>query len=199
MVEVAKKSDAEDGPVSSIIGRVPPCAFPGLHIDVDIDDTGLGGPGVLSPLVNALTAAVFLAEGIEDGIRGELYVRIVDNAAMQQLNHDHRGQDKPTNVLSFQAVESDDLIAALGNAAANGPPILFGDLIVAAPLVISEADQQNKQVMDHFSHLIVHGLLHLLGYDHLEDDEADVMETKEKKILADVGIADPYGWECDHG
>lgn len=179
-----------DDPASSIIDRAPQGVFPGLDIDVDIIDPLLGEE--LHELIEALVFALLKHEGISEATMGELYVRVVANEEMQSLNRDHRGKDKPTNVLSFQAVETDYLSQALEGAAAGGPPIMLGDIIVAAPVVAEEAGAQNKHSVHHFAHLVIHGLLHLLGHDHMEDEEAEFMEAKERAVLADLGINDPY-------
>ncbi|MDP5209340.1 rRNA maturation RNase YbeY [Microbulbifer sp. 2205BS26-8] len=111
----------------------------------------------------------------------ELSVRIVDRAESQQLNSRYRGRDAPTNVLSFQA----DLPAEL-----NLP--LLGDLVICAPVVQLEAEQQHKSLSAHWAHMTVHGTLHLLGYDHVEDANAAVMEKLEADLLASLGFSAPY-------
>jgi len=111
----------------------------------------------------------------------ELAIRIVNAAEGQALNRDYRGKDYATNVLSFPA----ELPPGV-----NLP--LIGDLAICAPVVAREAAEQGKLPRDHWAHLTVHGTLHLLGYDHLEDTEADAMEALETRILAGLGIPDPY-------
>lgn len=183
-------SDPSDEPASSIIGRAPETVFPGLEIDVDVEDDSLALP--YRPLCESLCCALLQSEHWSSNVVGELYIRIVDNDEMQTLNRDHRGKDKPTNVLSFQAIDTDDLPDAITLAASGGPPIMLGDIIVAAPVVLVEAAEQNKLPVHHFSHLMIHGLLHLLGHDHMEDEEAEIMENKERAVLAGLGIDDPY-------
>ena len=190
-------ADPSDDPASSIIGRAPKTVFPGLEIDLDVEDDSLGL--VYEPLCESLCCALFQAEGFSPDIVGELYIQIVDNDVMQTLNRDHRGKDKPTNVLSFQAIETEDLDQALALAATGGPPLMLGDIIVAAPMVLAEAMEQEKLPVHHFSHLLIHGLLHLLGHDHMEDEEAEVMENKERVVLAGLGIDDPYATEKSDG
>ncbi|MGR4067494.1 rRNA maturation RNase YbeY [Halomonas sp. LR3S48] len=113
--------------------------------------------------------------------RHEVTVRIVDCEEGQGLNRDYRGRDKPTNVLSFPF---------------DGPPgltlPLLGDLVLCHPVVVAEAREQAKRLLDHYAHLVIHGMLHLLGHDHLEEAEAERMEALEREILADFAIADPY-------
>lgn len=113
--------------------------------------------------------------------QAEVTIRLVDEGESQSLNRDYRGKDKPTNVLSFPF---------------DAPPgidiDLLGDLIICRQVVEREAEQQGKQLMDHWAHMVVHGSLHLLGYDHIEDDEAEQMEALERDILAAMGVPDPY-------
>lgn len=114
----------------------------------------------------------------------ELGVRIVSRDEMQSLNRRYRGRDMPTNVLSFPAGE----LAGLP----DGVPVALGDLVVCAAVVRDEAGQQDKPLAAHWAHMIVHGVLHLLGYDHENDADAERMEAAEKDILGAGGIADPY-------
>jgi probable rRNA maturation factor len=113
--------------------------------------------------------------------QAEVTVRLVDEEESHQLNHDYRGKDKPTNVLSFPfeappGIEMD----------------LLGDLIICRQVVEREAVEQNKPLMAHWAHMVVHGSLHLLGYDHIEDDEAEEMESLETEIMQRMGFNDPY-------
>jgi probable rRNA maturation factor len=111
----------------------------------------------------------------------ELTVRIVDTQESHQLNHEYRGKDKPTNVLSFPF---------------EAPPgielDLLGDLIICRQVVEKEAEEQNKPLLAHWAHMVVHGSLHLLCYDHIEDDEAEEMESLETEIMQTMGFEDPY-------
>lgn len=114
-------------------------------------------------------------------IEPELTVRLVAEDESQALNSDYRGKDYPTNVLSFPF-----------EAPPEVPLELLGDLIICAQVVQREAVEQGKTAEAHWAHMVVHGCLHLLGYDHIKDDEADVMENLERQILASLGYPDPY-------
>ena len=111
----------------------------------------------------------------------ELTIRVVELSESQQLNSDYRGKDKPTNVLSFpfEAPEHIEL------------PLL-GDLIICADVVNSEAQEQNKTPESHWAHMVIHGTLHLLGYDHINDEEAEEMEALEIEFMASLGYKNPY-------
>jgi probable rRNA maturation factor len=118
----------------------------------------------------------------------ELSLLLADDSAIRALNRDWRGKDQPTNVLSFPA----------GPPAAEGAPLLLGDVALAYETVAREAAEQGKTLADHMRHLLVHGILHLLGHDHEDEDEAERMESLERSILAGLGVADPYR-ETAHG
>ncbi len=107
---------------------------------------------------------------------------------MKQLNKAFRGRDEPTNVLSFPSVEK-DVLAAIG---ADTFPSALGDIVIALETTTAEAELEAKSLADHLRHLVVHGTLHLLGYDHATADEANEMEALEIRALATLGITDPY-------
>lgn len=111
----------------------------------------------------------------------ELTVRFVNDDESQQLNNDYRGKNKPTNVLSFPFECPPEV-----------PLDLLGDLVICVPVIAREAEEQQKPIAHHYAHMIVHGTLHLLGYDHIEDAEAEEMEGLEIAILAKLAIDDPY-------
>ena len=111
----------------------------------------------------------------------ELTIRIVENGESQQLNHQYRDKDKPTNVLSFPFDVPDGIELDL-----------LGDLVIAANVVSQESIEQNKSLSAHWAHMVIHGCLHLLGYDHISDDEADEMESIEIQLLAKLGFKNPY-------
>ncbi|WP_434984966.1 rRNA maturation RNase YbeY [Vreelandella zhaodongensis] len=116
-----------------------------------------------------------------DDERRELTIRFVDEAESQALNRDYRGKDKPTNVLSFP----------FENPPGVSLPLL-GDLVICHAVVTLEAYEQQKCLEHHYAHMVVHGTLHLMGYDHVEEQEAERMEQLERELLATLDIADPY-------
>jgi len=124
----------------------------------------------------------------------EITIRIVDDAESHELNLQYRGKDNPTNVLSFpfEQPEFDDPELAAEMAAELGDANYIGDLVINAALVAQEAAQQQKQLHDHWAHLVIHGTLHLQGFDHIEDDDADIMEALESQLLAQLQITNPY-------
>jgi probable rRNA maturation factor len=117
----------------------------------------------------------------------ELTIRLVDEGEGRELNRTYRQRDYATNVLSFPADLPDEL---------DGIPLLdiplLGDLVICVPVVEREAGEQHKSLDAHWAHLVIHGCLHLLGYDHLEDAEAEEMEALERALLAELGHPDPY-------
>ncbi|MBB3695312.1 rRNA maturation RNase YbeY [Sphingomonas sp. BK580] len=120
----------------------------------------------------------------------EVSVRLTDDAEVHALNRQYRGKDKPTNVLSFPMVQP-DLLATVSQNSDDGE-LLLGDIVLAHGVCTREAAERGIAVGDHFTHLVVHGTLHLLGYDHMNDEEGDAMEEIERAALADLGVADPY-------
>ena len=115
----------------------------------------------------------------------ELTIRLVEAAESQSINHEYRDKAKPTNVLSFPSDLPDFIIE-------SEAAYYLGDLIVCSSVLRKEAEEQNKKLEDHWAHICIHGLLHLLGYDHINENEAVHMEALEAKILAELGIDDPY-------
>ena len=118
----------------------------------------------------------------------EFSIVLTDDETTQALNRDYRGKDKPTNVLSFAMLDSndDDFLPPADQ------PLPVGDIILAYETIESEAIEQSKPLRDHYAHLLVHGALHLLGYDHEAPHEGDVMESLEIRILKKYGIENPY-------
>ena len=135
-------------------------------------------------------ACLALARGASDSAivlpaRAQLAVVLADDAEQRRLNREWRGLDRPTNVLAFPAWDP-------GMPLPADAPLLLGDIVLAFETVVREAAEQHKTVADHLSHLVVHGVLHLLGYDHATEPEAAAMESIEKSVLASLGVADPY-------
>ncbi len=147
-----------------------------MTIEVDIQ-RATDAPG--QPDDDSLIRWAALA--LRDDPGKELTIRLVDAEESQQLNSEYRHKDYPTNVLSFPA----DLPPEL-----NIP--LLGDLVICVPVVNREATEQGKTRDAHWAHMVIHGCLHLLGHDHIDDDEADAMEQLERQLLAELNIADPY-------
>lgn len=114
----------------------------------------------------------------------ELAVVLTDNRTSRRLNRTWRGKDKPTNVLSFPATG--------GDAGPRAAPLLLGDVVLAGGVVAAEAEAQGKRLSAHLTHLVVHGVLHLLGHDHERDRDAERMEALEIRILRRLGVANPY-------
>lgn len=147
-----------------------------IEIEVEADDWAAALPEVEAVVERAATAAL-------GRIEGDVVVLLTDNAAVRDLNARFRDKDKPTNVLSFPAPES---------AAPH-----LGDIVLAYGVCAEEAVAQKKTLADHLSHLVVHGMLHLLGRDHEDDAEAEEMEAEEREILAGIGVADPYAADAE--
>lgn len=142
-------------------------------IEIEVEDTAW------SAALSDLEAVVERAAGAALGsVEGDIVVLLTDDEAVRDINARFRDRDRPTNVLSFPAAES-------------AFPHL-GDLTLAYGVCAREAVEQGKTLSDHLSHLVVHGVLHLLGRDHEDDAEAEEMEAEERSILASLGVADPY-------
>lgn len=122
----------------------------------------------------------------------EVSIVLADDVFVRDLNREYRGQDKATNVLSFAADSANESPVSSGAPRVPGAPRLLGDVIVAFETVSLEASAQGKTLANHLCHLVVHGMLHLSGYDHEQDPAAEKMEALEVKILATLEIANPY-------
>jgi len=145
-------------------------------IEIEVEDAAwtVAMPDAEAVVLRAATAALGTVEG-------DLVVLLTDDAEVQDLNKRFRDKDRPTNVLSFPAAES-------------AFPHL-GDVVLGYAYCAAEAQAQGKTLSDHLSHLVVHGVLHLLGRDHEDEAEAEEMEAEEREILAALGVADPYAVE----
>ena len=132
-------------------------------------------------------AVATAAETVNAGLgEAELAVMLTDDSGIRTLNLNWRGIDKPTNVLSFPA------LPPTGAGGPDDAPRMLGDIAIAYETTRREADDEQKPFDHHLSHLAVHGFLHLIGYDHEKDDDAEIMEALEQEILAQLGIPDPY-------
>ncbi|MDP5277854.1 rRNA maturation RNase YbeY [Sphingomonas sp. DG1-23] len=120
----------------------------------------------------------------------EIAVRLTSDDQVRTLNRDYRHKDKPTNVLSFPMVQPDLLETVTQNS--DDGEVILGDIVLAHQTCVAEAEARGVSVADHATHLIVHGVLHLLGYDHMEDAAAEAMEDMERAALASLGLHDPY-------
>ena len=141
-------------------------------------------PAAETVVRRAIAAAASLAR-VAPTARGEVSVVLTDDAAIRALNREWRDIDKPTNVLSFPA-------RASSGRPASTPLVLLGDIVIAYQTTAREAAAEEKPFAHHLAHLAVHGFLHLIGYDHDSDREADAMEQLEATILARLGVPDPY-------
>ena len=157
-------------------------AAPRIAVDIALEAGAWGDEARWRPIAERVAAAVAARPEPIVPDEAELSLVLTDDARIRVLNRDWRGQDKPTNVLSFPAADADD----------DDPGPLLGDVIVAWETCSREAAEEGKTLDDHVTHLLVHGLLHLFGWDHEEEAEADEMEALETEILAGLGIADPY-------
>ena len=162
-----------------------------IELDVQLASEAAGRGLVLDPAGGAdLPGEADLRHWCELALRqrsadSELTIRVVDEAEARELNHTWRHKDYATNVLSFPADIPDGILDI---------PLL-GDLVICAPVVAREAAEQGKLLTAHWAHLVIHGCLHLLGYDHIEEAEAQEMETLERELLAELGHPDPYNDE----
>jgi probable rRNA maturation factor len=148
-----------------------------IEVEIEAGDWA----GALPRAEQVVTDAAVAALG---AVTGDVVVLLTDDGAVRDLNARFRDRDRPTNVLSFPAAQS-------------AFPHL-GDLVLAFGVCRDEAEAQGKPLADHLSHLVVHGVLHLLGRDHVDEAEAEAMEAEERTILAGLGVGDPYRLDHDH-
>lgn len=126
---------------------------------------------------------------VNDNSMAEISIRFADNDEVQIFNRDYRDKDKPTNILSFPMIEA-EFIGVMAKSANS--EIMLGDMILAYEICAAEAQEKSIPLHQHVNHLIIHGTLHLLGYDHMEEAEAEAMEALEVKALASMGLPNPY-------
>lgn len=162
---------------------------PSLNVIVRIEDEAWLGDLPAAHALSSDAALAALAGSSSQAMARSIEVGLLltSDEAMRALNRDYRGQDRPTNVLAFEAGEPE------GEAMAAGQTLLLGDVVLARETLLREAQAQDKAPADHLRHLVVHGVLHLLGFDHEAEAEAARMEAAEIEILDSLGVADPYG------
>lgn len=159
---------------------------PDIIIECPSFDDKIDWEAIAHRAVIAALHVTSYADAISNAAPIDLAIRLIDDATMQTLNRCTRGINRPTNVLSFQYLSPHELDEVIGRGGT------LGDLALAYGKCKREARDQGKPFESHIAHLIVHGTLHLLGYDHEQDDEAEVMEALERKAMERLGIADPY-------
>ncbi len=163
---------------------------PKLHIDVAIEEAGwlesLGDFGAEALAKRAALAAWEKTHARAGTGDAEVSLVLLNDERQRALNRDYRGHDKPTNVLSFAANDSPQ------TPQPEGAPRLLGDITIALETTTQEAAEQGKALSSHFSHLVVHGMVHLAGFDHEDETGALEMESLEREILESIGVADPY-------
>ena len=165
-----------------------------IEVDISIPDPSWESAcpdceEIVGKAINAVIAHSPVAKKlITSGVDPEISVVLANDDLIQTLNREYRDKDKPTNVLSFAMLDGDD---GWKMPDYSGPCPL-GDLVLAFETVERESAAEGKSFTDHFTHLIIHGMLHLLGYDHVEDKEAEIMESLEIQILKTLSIKNPY-------
>lgn len=165
-----------------------------LDIDIESDgewDSSSRWAGVVRDAAEAAIAESAFPRIAHAGRPVELSVRLTGDEEVRELNAQWRGKDKPTNVLSFPQLAPDEI----GSIGAVGPEVMLGDLVLAHGVCEREAEEKGVPIEEHAAHLIVHGTLHLLGYDHQDDPSAAEMESREVRALQRLGISDPYAVE----
>ncbi len=180
MGAASRRESGRDGPPTASVKR-------SYNVDVDVacDDESIPPPDQIRRWVSS-TLDIVRPDAAKPV---DVSVRIVGRDEIRALNRDYRHRDTATNVLSFPTGD----IAGLPESES----LMLGDIVVCAPVVAAEAEEQHKSVVDHWAHMLVHGTLHLLGHDHEHDDDAVDMEALEVSILSGFGIADPYTWQTD--
>jgi probable rRNA maturation factor len=168
-----------------------------LDIDIDADpewDSSTRWEALVRSAAEAAIAESAFPQLAQSKRPVELSVRLTGDEQVKALNSQWRGKDKPTNVLSFPQANPDEL----GALREDGPELMLGDLVLARGVCASEAAEKKVPIENHASHLIVHGTLHLLGYDHQDESSAEEMESLEVRALARLGVPNPYT-EAAHG
>ncbi len=153
-----------------------------MTIEVTVQDGRESNDDEVPPSADFTRWANLAAESASDA---QMTIRIVDAEESRQLNHQYRGKNQPTNVLSF-SYHDDEILSAAGQQRS------LGDLVICADVVRQEAAERHLPAADHWAHLTIHGVLHLLGYDHETTQQAETMEALETRLLSSINIANPY-------
>ncbi len=156
--------------------------IPVVELQSDLPAAGL-------PAADQVQRWAETAARLAGGASGEIVIRIVDEAESQALNHDYRGKNSPTNVLSFPFELPEGMPEQMRAELGEG---IIGDIAICAPVVEREAKDQGKAAEAHWAHMVIHGVLHLLGHDHVEDAGAEIMEAMEIRALSELGYPNPY-------
>ena len=156
--------------------------IPVVELQSDLPASGL-------PAADQVQRWAETAARLAGGASGEIVIRIVDEAESQALNHDYRGKNSPTNVLSFPFELPEGMPEQMRAELGEG---IIGDIAICAPVVEREAKDQGKAAEAHWAHMVIHGVLHLLGHDHVEDAGAEIMEAMEIRALSELGYPNPY-------
>lgn len=183
---------SEDGPRP---GGEPLRLAPVVEVEILRHGEAWTGSGVGDAMVELAAHAALAAAAPAGDTHYELTIVLTDDAEVRDLNRTWRNKDEPTNVLSFPAGEFPAGADGLSAAAINNGCVPLGDIVIAFETTAREAAEKNLPLTDHLSHLVVHGALHLLGFDHLNDADAEQMEDLERQALASLGVSDPYGGE----
>ena len=155
------------------------------EFDIDIDVSDEKWHDLIEGIENHTHDVIkhVLSDLVSNAEHLEISIVLSDDDFIQNLNKNYRNKDKPTNVLSFPQTEEDEM---------DMPALMLGDIIITSGVIKKEAKEQNKSIKDHYTHMLVHGCLHLLHYDHITDEQAEEMESLEIKLLNNLGIKNPY-------
>lgn len=168
-----------------------------LLVETDAEGWPQGATDWASLADRAVRAAIHHspdARFLTEPMAVEVSVKFTSDEEVHSLNRDYRQKDKPTNVLSFPMVQ-EDLLEAIDNS--DDGEVLLGDIVLAHGVCVREAEEKGVSVEAHATHLVVHGTFHLLGFDHMTDQDAEEMEAAEREALASIGISDPYAIDDD--
>lgn len=184
-------ADAPATGLGSLAAGVDVDDGPDIAIQIDDDAWHAALPDALDRC-RAAAAAAFRAVGPEPPERAEISVVLANDEIVRILNRDYRGIDRPTNVLSFANFDDDE------EPGVPGEPVLLGDIVLAYETMATEAEAADLPFAHHVEHLVVHGVLHLLGFDHGDEESAREMESLETEVLGARGIPDPYAPHSEH-